>query len=84
MEELRCPYCQFVLSEDMIEAKMCFKCGESFEDIPMTKDALEDLAEKVASEHARKDENISLLENIRQNKKKEILAMKFPFFIFNK
>lgn len=75
MEELRCPYCQSVLSEDMIEAKMCFKCGESFEDIPMTKDALEDLAEKVASEHAQKDENISLLENIRQNKEKELLEI---------
>ena len=75
MEELRCPYCQSALSEDMIDAKMCFECGESFEDVPLTKDALEELAEKVALDRIQKDENISFLEKIRQNKEKELLEI---------
>ena len=59
----------------MIDAKMCFECGESFEDVPLTKDALEDLAEKVALERTQKDEYISFLEKIRQNKEKELLEI---------
>ena len=75
MAELRCPYCQPVLSEDMIEAKICFECGECFEDVLMTKDVLEYLAKKIALEYEQRDENVSIIEKIRQNKENELLEI---------
>ena len=63
MEELRCPCCDTVLSDDMISAEMCFECGESFEGIILNVTNLEVIKEQFQKQKEAAEE--------RERKQKE-------------
>lgn len=66
MEELRCPHCDTLLSEDMIDSKMCFECGESFEDIILNAHNLSALKEQIQKQL---QEDKQRIEKIQYNNK---------------
>ena len=70
MSELQCPFCHEILSEDMVEAQMCFNCGETFDEISMTQEELDKYARKVEEERGENPPDI--FEQFREKRDEEL------------